>query len=100
MSDRLPPPDPVPLAPFAAVFDTAGFVFGSWSGGESRDGVVQMPYYQLSPEAERSSLPPMPRTGSAPILHGPTLPPDPTILRYEANPRGSPRPMPSGWRNC
>lgn len=51
MSDRLPPPDPVPLAPFAAVFDTAGFVFGSWSGGESRDGVVQMPYYQLSPEA-------------------------------------------------
>ena len=51
MSDRLPPPDPVPLASFAAVFDTPGFAFGSWSGGESSDGVVQMPYYQLSPEA-------------------------------------------------
>lgn len=51
MIGQPPLPDPVPLAPFAAVFDTAGFVFGSWSGGESRDGVVQMPYYQLSPEA-------------------------------------------------
>jgi hypothetical protein len=48
---RPPPPDPLPLAPFAAVFDTPGFAFGSWSGGESRDGIVQMPYFQLSSEA-------------------------------------------------
>lgn len=50
MRERLPPPDPVPIAPFAAVFDPE-FVSGSWGGGGSRDGVVEMPYFQLSPEA-------------------------------------------------
>ncbi|MGW8189271.1 DUF6508 domain-containing protein [Sphingomonas hankookensis] len=51
MVDRLPPPDPVPLAPFAAVFADPGFAFGSWGGGGSTDGVVEMPYFQLSAEA-------------------------------------------------
>lgn len=51
MTGRLPPPDPMPLAPFAAAFGDPGFLFGSWGGGASTDAVVQMPYFQLSPEA-------------------------------------------------
>ncbi|KQM26544.1 MULTISPECIES: DUF6508 domain-containing protein [unclassified Sphingomonas] len=51
MITRLPPPDPAPLAPFAAVFDTPGFACGSWGGGGSSDGMVEMSYFQLSREA-------------------------------------------------
>ncbi|MEH3040902.1 MAG: DUF6508 domain-containing protein [Sphingomonas paucimobilis] len=51
MIQRLPPPDPLPLAPFAAVFDDPEFVSGSWGGGASADGMMQMPYFQLSRDA-------------------------------------------------
>jgi hypothetical protein len=52
MTRRLPPPDPLPLAPFGAVFNDPEVMFGSWAGGRSADGVINMPYFELSREAE------------------------------------------------
>lgn len=51
MSDRLPPPDPAPLAPFAAVFADPAFTAGAWGGGARVEGVVEAPWFQQSPEA-------------------------------------------------
>jgi len=50
MIERLPPPEAIPPAPFAAAFGDRGFVFGSRGGGASADGVAQIPCFHLSPE--------------------------------------------------
>ena len=47
-----PPPDPAPLLPFADLFADPNFVFGKWGGGDSRDGIVQLPFYAFSKGAQ------------------------------------------------
>ena len=42
-----------PWPPSCRVFERADFQLGTWAGGENVDGVIQMPYYSLGPEAER-----------------------------------------------
>ncbi len=49
---RLPAPDPTPLLPLVRRFAAPGFSFGTWQGGETRDGVMQMSFFALSPDGE------------------------------------------------
>jgi hypothetical protein len=51
------------LGAMLAILEAPGFVFGGWDGGQRLpNGTIQMPYYTLSPEAERF------RTAAAALL--------------------------------
>jgi hypothetical protein len=41
------------LAAFATIFSEPGFTFGEWRGGTENDGVITIPWFDLSPEALR-----------------------------------------------
>lgn len=51
-----PDPDLYALAPFAPLFARPGFSFGQWAGGETTDGVMQLPYFAFSADADRFIL--------------------------------------------
>ena len=41
------------LASFLPTFSQPGFLFGQWAGGKETDGVISMPWFDLSEEAQR-----------------------------------------------
>jgi hypothetical protein len=47
-------PDLGGLAALLPMFEAPGFTFGTWEGGDRLpNGTIQMPYYELSDDAER-----------------------------------------------
>ncbi len=48
----MPAPDPTPLLPFVVKFGEPDFEFGAWGGGQTNDGVTQLPYFAFSADAQ------------------------------------------------
>jgi len=47
-----PPPDPEPLLPFLPTLCDPAFRHGEWRGGETRDGVMAVPFFAYTAEAD------------------------------------------------